>query len=355
MRDIIDHIPHKPSYCVWELTFKCNLKCLHCASRLNEGRDRGEELSLPETLRVCDELYDLGCSTVVLSGGEALLHKNWERIAQKLVGLGIRVELISNGLIINKAIADRIGNAGVSRVALSLDGLEPTHNYIRSNESSFSSVFRAAQYIKEIGIPINAVTHVNRLNISELNELEDLISSARFDVWRVQMGAPLGRMQDNRELVIRPAELPAVADFIVAAKKRGRIHITVGDNIGYFSHHEQYLRNAPGLKGLNFWCGCFAGCLSIGIESNGNIKGCLSLQSDVFVEGNVRDEPLKAIWERKGAFSYNRDFMIEWLHGNCRDCEYGEICRGGCTFMAFSATGDPHDNPYCLHSVLRAQ
>jgi radical SAM protein with 4Fe4S-binding SPASM domain len=353
MREILDHIRLRPKYCVWEITFRCNMRCLHCASSLNDGRSRGDELSPYEALNLCNDLRALGCEKVILSGGEALLREDWEQIARQLVSLGIYVSLISNGFLIDEAIAKRIKGAGLHRVALSLDGMESTHNYIRGNADSFRRVCQAISFLKKQGVLVNLVTHINTMNLPELWYMEDLITSLGADVWRIQLGSPMGRMGSHPELVVQPEDLPAIADFVVEAKRRKRLAISVGDNIGYFSHHEAELRNTPNRSGLNFWCGCSAGCLNIGIESNGNVKGCLSLQSDRFVEGNIRSEPLRQIWEKKGNFAYTRDFATESLHGHCQNCQYGEICRGGCMFMAFGATGSLHNNPYCLHAVMK--
>lgn len=355
MREIIDAIRLRPKHCVWELTPRCNLRCLHCASDLGEGRTRGERLSLAEALGLCHDLKELACENVVLSGGEALLHEDWETIARELVSLGIHVSLISNGLLIDVPMARRIRQAGLCRVALSLDGLEATHNFVRRHPQSFARVWRAFDALKAEGLQVNVVTHVNRLNFPELEAMEELLAKKRVDVWRLQLGSPVGRMAGHRELLIAPDELPAVADFIVAAKQRRKVYISVGDNVGYFSEHETELRRSAEPSPFPFWCGCSAGCLTIGIESNGNVRGCLSLQSDRFIEGNVRQEPLAAIWCKPGNFAYTRGFRVEDLHGACADCELGEICRGGCTFMAFGATGSPHDNPYCLHGLERSK
>jgi len=354
MREIISAIKLRPKYCVWELTARCNMACLHCASDLGGGRSRGEELSLQEALRVCAGLKELGCETAVLSGGEALLRADWEAIARELVRLDIRVSLITNGFLIDDGIAERIKGAGLCRVALSLDGLEATHNFIRRNLRSFERVLRAFPLLKSRGLQVNIVTHVNRRNLSELSEIEDLVTSLGADVWRIQLGSPLGRLAQHPELQAFPEDLPAIADFIVAAKRRGRVEINVCDNIGYFSRHERELRRGGEPALFDFWCGCSAGCLTVGIEANGNVKGCLSLQSDQFIEGNLRQESLRAIWEKPGNFAYTRGFRPENLHGYCRDCEYGEICRGGCTFISVGATGSPHNNPYCLYRLEKA-
>jgi len=352
MKEIIDIIRKRPKFCVWELTFRCNMRCLHCASDVNDGWHRGDELTLAEVLHLADQLHELGCEEITLSGGEALLRKDWDQIARYLVKLGIRVALISNGYVIDREMARRIKETGIYLVALSLDGMEETHNLIRDNKNSFKKVCLAASYLKNNSLRVNFVSHANRKNLHELEAMEVLAASLNIDVWRIQLGSPLGRMEQHPELQLTPDELPAVADFIVAAKKRKNVTISVGDNIGYFSHHEAELRNTPNREGLNFWCGCSAGCLNIGIESNGNVKGCLSLQSDRFVEGNIRRQTLKEIWEKKGNFSYTRDFKIKDLHGYCLDCQFGEICRGGCTFIAFGSTGSPHNNPYCLYQIL---
>ena len=92
----------------------------------------------------------------------------------------------------------------------------------------------------------------------------------------------------------------------------------------------------------------------IGIESNGNVKGCLSLPSarhgkDVFLEGNLREHSLQEIWTRPGAFAYNRDFKLEQLAGFCAVCRYRDICRGGCSWTAYSHTQSRFNNPYCFY------
>ena len=353
MKEIIDRIRLRPKNCVWEITSKCNMECLHCASNINPNSPKNNELTLDEIKTVCRDLHELDCEEVTLSGGEALLHENWESIAEYLSNLGIRVALISNGLIIDEQMSQRIKKSGIYLTALSLDGMQTSHNFIRRNPVSFQRVCRAVPFLKQQKLQVNFVTHVNRLNMSELSALEGLAISLGVDVWRIQLGSPLGRLGNHPDLILEPEDLPGIADFIVEAKNRNEIKISVGDNVGYFSYHEAELRRTQIREGMDFWCGCAAGCLNIGIESNGNVKGCLSLQSKQFVEGNLRTESLKEIWNKKGNFSYTREFKKEDLHGYCENCEYGEICRGGCAFMAFGATGTLHNNPYCLYRIMK--
>lgn len=353
MKEILDIITLRPRMCVWEITFQCNMKCLHCASELNSKRRRGRELTLEEAYKVIEDLHFLGCEGITLSGGEALIREDWVLIAKKIVSHGIKAFLISNGLLIDLNMSRRIKKAGISLVGLSIDGEESTHNFIRDNPNSFKRLKEAAFFLHEQGILVNFITHINTMNLYRLREVEDIIASLGANNWLIQLGSPMGRLSRHPELVIKPEDLPVVADYIVEAKRRNRVNISVGDNIGYFSVHEPEIRATPERDGLNFFCGCSAGCLNVGIESDGNVKGCLSLQSDEFIEGNVREESLIKIWKKKGNFSYNREFKLEDLQGNCKGCEYGEICRGGCKFMSFGATGSPLGNPYCLYAVTK--
>jgi radical SAM protein with 4Fe4S-binding SPASM domain len=74
---------------------------------------------------------------------------------------------------------------------------------------------------------------------------------------------------------------------------------------------------------------------------------------DAFVEGNVRQTPLREIWFRPGAFAYCREFTVDSLGGFCRTCDYNEVCRGGCTSTCFAEKGFVRDNPYCYWRQLR--
>ena len=87
----------------------------------------------------------------------------------------------------------------------------------------------------------------------------------------------------------------------------------------------------------------------MGIESDGIIKGCLSLHGDEFVEGNIRERSLAKIWNDKNSFKYNRRFEPSMLKGICKDCKWGSICRGGCSEKSVSYTGELHNSPFCLY------
>ena len=160
--------------------------------------------------------------------------------------------------------------------------------------------------------------------------------------WQVQTATPQGRMP--MELALDKDEYYQLAKFIAEARKKYNniIRIYEADCVGYYSvlSNDLYCKK---------WRGCQAGLQIIGVESNGDIKGCLSLHGDEFIEGNIRKTPFKEIWNSKDSFKLNRRFTKDKLQGMCRDCKWGVVCRGGCSEKALSHTGNPYESPYCLY------
>jgi radical SAM protein with 4Fe4S-binding SPASM domain len=127
------------------------------------------------------------------------------------------------------------------------------------------------------------------------------------------------------------------------------MHIDLADDIGYYPSWEQgYARSSR--KESSFWTGCHAGLQVLGIDSNGDIKGCQSLPSTPeFIEGNVKTRSLKEIWHKPDGFVYNRQFKLEQLRGYCGECRHAPLCKAGCTSSALAFSGHTGDNPMCVY------
>lgn len=333
---------YAPKIVGWEATLACNLRCIHCGSVA--GQSRPGELSTEEALHMCRDLAGAGSEVLVLSGGEPLLRRDWDRVAALAVELGLTVRMISNGMLVADQI-DRIRASGVAVVGLSLDGMAPTHNMIRRDQRSFASVIEAVERLAAAGIRASVVTHVSRFNLDELDDLHELLAGLPVSAWQIQLAFPAGRMADLRDQVIAPRDLPRVASFIAQARAANRVRVYAADDIGYYTDLEPQLRDKE-------WGGCFAGLWVAGIESDGAVKGCLSLPP-AFRAGNIRQRPIAEIWADADQFAYNRFFSPDLLEGACRGCDRGEECRGGCTVTAYTYTGSRFNNPYCLYGLAR--
>ncbi len=341
-----------PAYVVWELTLRCDQRCTHCGSRADQAR--ADELSTDEAVALANDLGRLGAKEVVLIGGEAYLHPGFLDVVRALRGVGVRPVMTTGGRGVDPALAAQMAEAGLAAASVSIDGLERAHDLMRANRGSFRAATAALRALKEAGIEIAANTNVNRLNAADLEPLYEHLKACGVRAWQVQITTPLGRAADRPELVLQPYDLLDVAPRVAALKDRARadgILLMPGNNLGYFGPEEQKLRSTP--LGRDHWRGCQAGRFVMGIESNGAVKGCPSLQTAHYVGGNVRDTPLEEIWERAPELSFARARTVDALWGFCRTCPFAESCLGGCTFTAHAVLGRPGNNPYC-HYRARA-
>lgn len=353
MIELLARLGYRPRFCVWELTLACDMQCRHCGSRA--GKPRPRELPTEKLLDVADQLAEMRCERVTLSGGEPTLHPDWDQVACRLAGNGVRVNVVSNGWSWSPQHTWRAREAGLENVAFSLDGFLQAHDAVR-RPGSFARVERAIADCVEQGFPVTVITQVNALNKHDLPAFREWLGARGVAAWQVQIANPGGTMREHRELVI-PAEdllwlVPQIAGLMQDHPRAPAIY--PADNVGYYGKYERVLRDKGST--LCFWVGCRAGCQVVGIESDGTVKGCLSLPSerdgvDTFVEGSLRDEGLRAIWTRPGAFAYNRSEGTKKLAGFCATCRFRDICRGGCVWSAYTHSDGRFDNPMCFYRI----
>lgn len=338
--------PPRPAYVVWELTLACDQPCTHCGSRA--GTARSHELDTAQALEVVRQLAELHTFEVVLIGGEAYLHPAFLDVVAALKAAGIRPTMTTGGRGITAELARRIAAAGMYSVSVSIDGLGPTHDLLRASRGSFEAATAALGHLQAAGVTVAANTNINRVNQPELEALYEHLSGQGISAWQVQLTAPLGRAADRPGMLLQPWDLLDVMPRLQALKARAfddGILLFPGNNLGYFGPEEGDLRaltrNAP-----EHWQGCQAGRVGMGIEADGAIKGCPSLQTSHYVGGNVRERPLAELWNTPEV-SFARHRTVEGLWGFCATCPFAATCLGGCTFTAHSLFGRPGNNPYC--------
>ena len=328
----------------WELTLACNLRCRHCAS--SAGDARPDELSLEEALGICDELRALLVQEVVFTGGEPTLSPLWEPLARRLSEYGIRAGMVTNGTNLTDAMIARMREAGVTALAISLDGMKETHDYIRAIPGLFERVMGGIRRALEAGFTVTVITTVNSRSLPELPALLPVLKEAGVKRWQLQPIFAFGRTRESQHLQLSFADYEMLGEFVLhwrpLAKEWG-LEIFPADGIGYFSE-----RNEEG----DGWRGCSAGVTACGIMSDGRIKGCLSWP-DSLVEGSLREDYFWNIWFRDGAFAYTRNVCREDIGGECSDCDKWRECGGGCLAMSIAATGRMHADPYCFRALSK--
>lgn len=338
---------------VWEITLKCNLACSHCGSRA--GDERVEELSTSEALDLVRQLAEVGIQEVSLIGGEAFLRKDWLELAEAITKAGMACTMTTGGYGISEATAERMAQAGIKAVSVSVDGLEKTHNGLRGRPKSFQYCLETMQHLQSVGILVGCNTQLNRLSAIELPELYTILRDAGMKAWQIQMTVPMGRAADHPEILFQPAELlefyPILARIVMKAFSEG-VLVSSGNNIGYYGPYERLFRGGGDPKEWTFWQGCQAGLAVLGIEADGAIKGCPSLPTSSYTGGHIRERTLHDIVENAPELTMNLNESTDHLWGFCSTCDYAKVCKGGCSWTSHVFFDRRGNNPYCHHRAL---
>ncbi|UCD12946.1 MAG: radical SAM protein [Thermoplasmatales archaeon] len=334
---------YTPSQVVWELTLQCNLKCIHCGS--SAGNARPNELSPTEAVKLCKDLAEINSRQVCFMGGEPFLRKEWYRLGREVRDLGMELLVISNGFIVNEDIISKLVKLDPYGISVSLDGATPeTHDHIRGVEGSFKKVMEFISLSRKADLPTAVITTVNKLNFKELPMIKKLLLGKHI-AWQIQTASPEGRFP--KKLLLSKEEFYSLGLFIASMQTKyssKELPVIGAHCCGYYS------RYIPHVGLSSNWRGCQAGISILSVKSHGDVIGCLATP-DKYIEGNIRDKSIIEIWNNPKSFPYNRRFQTINLGDNCRDCKYGETCKGGCMGMSIALTGIPHNDPYCYHKI----
>ena len=340
----------RPEYVVWEITLQCDLACRHCGSRA--GRARPDELTTAQALDLVAQMAELGVEDITLIGGEAYLREDWHQIASAITRAGMNCSMTTGGRALTPERARMVADAGIETVSVSIDGLEATHDRLRAVKGSYAAAMRALENLAAVGVPVSVNTQMCGINLEEIEPLLELLAAQGIHSWQVQITVAMGRAADNPELLLQPWRMLELMPMVARIARRCEeldVRLWPASNVGYFGPYEQLLRrDYPDLH----QSGCDAGMRAMGIEANGDIKGCPSLPTAGYVGANIVEHGLRDIWERAAPLQFNRERGTEDLWGHCASCYYAEVCKAGCTWTGHVLFGKRGNNPYCHHRSL---
>ena len=329
-----------PQSGVWELTNRCNARCIHCGSESGECRE--SELTEAEALKVCEDLAALGCKRMGIIGGEFFLSPYWESVTKKLMELKVGVTHLTNGFLLNEKNIGKLKNLGITWISVSIDGIGATHDFLRGVPGLFDTAIENIKKARQEGFRVGINTAFSRRNLSEAAAMFNLFTELGINSWQLQGVEDFGRANANSELQVTAEDFYNLVKEVAEFRKNTQMRIVLGDNIGHFTSFEPMVRDNP-------FMGCIAGRYNIGIEANGNIRACLSIRGEENILGNIRQRPLPELWMDDEVFAFYRQKGMEKMCGFCAKCKYAQLCRAGCASMAYSLTGTLYENPMCLH------
>jgi radical SAM enzyme (rSAM/lipoprotein system) len=206
--------------------------------------------------------------------------------------------------------------AGLRSITVSLDGLEESHNWLRSNPRSFQKAFDAIALLPTIpALKYDVVTCVNPRNLPELRRLKESLLDVGIKYWRIFTIFPIGRAKEDSALQLSPAEFRQVFEFIRETRKENRINVSYSCE-GFLGDYEGEAR-----EGFFF---CRAGISIASILVDGSISACPDLR-DNFIQGNIYQDDFMTVWNK--GFQKYRD--RSWTKTDeCATCDSYRFCEG---------------------------
>jgi mycofactocin radical SAM maturase len=317
-----------PICLTWELTYACNLSCVHCLS--SSGRRDPRELSTAECRAVIDELERMQVFYVNIGGGEPTVRPDFWELVDYATAHHVGVKFSTNGVKITPAVARRLAGSDYVDVQISLDGATAEVNDAVRGAGSYATALRAMGHLAEAGFrgfKISVV--VTRQNAGQLDDFKAIADrfGAQLRLTRLR---PSGRGADVwDELHPTAGQQRELYDWLVA---RGD-QVLTGDS---FFHLAAY---GDALPGLNL---CGAGRVVCLIDPVGDVYACPFAIHDNFLAGSVRDQGgFTGVWRESALFA---DLRRPQTGGACQSCSAYDSCRGGCMAAKFF-TGLPLDGP----------
>ncbi len=343
----------EPKWIAWEITRRCNLKCVHCRSSSELEALEHPDFSFAEAKRVLDDISSYASPVVVLSGGEPLLREDVFDIAKYGGGKGLRMCLATNGTLVNEEICRKIKEADIKMVSLSLDGsTAQIHDNFRNSPGAFDATVNAAKLFKKNGIPFLINSSFTKRNQKDIVNIYKFVKSLGTTAWYMFMIVPTGRGEEIMEELISVEDYEEFLEWHYEMEKNEpdmlvrptcapsyyRVVLQKAKEQGDEFKRRTLKFSTGGSKG------CLAGQLISLLDVDGNILPCSYFP---MAAGNIREQSFKDIWETAPLFKDMRDFKA--YKGKCGVCEYVNVC-GGCRARAYAMTGDyMAEEPFCSH------
>lgn len=374
------NLDQRPNVVVWEVSRACDLACLHCRASVQSRRST-LELSTWEGYDLIEQAAELGPERFTFSGGDPLKRGDIFELIDAASRRKLRTALATSAtpLLARDAIV-RLKNAGLSRLALALDGASPeAHDGVRGLPGAFRATMESVRQAREAGLPLEIDTVVSRFNLTQLDAMLPLLSDLGVAAWNVHFYVPCGPGSVADMMSAQEAE--SVFATLYEGARSAPFEIRTTEAMHYRRYVlQRELRENPDLarlvfeRGLNYAALVASTTAGSGEDALSRFTHPLATVNDargfIFVShigevypsgflplsgGNVRFRRLAHIYRCSPLFAIIRD--CSELEGKCGVCEFREVC-GGSRARAYAVDGDPMAaEPLCAYqpAVLREE
>jgi AdoMet-dependent heme synthase len=339
-----------PMLVIWEATQACDLACIHCRASAQSERNAGE-LTTEQGYRLLDEIRSFGEPLMVFTGGDPLKRPDLYDLIRYSVKIGLRTNVTPSAtpLLTAEAI-DRFKEAGVTRMAISVDGHDAeSHDYFRGIPGTFARAMFALEHAQKIGLDTQFQTTVTRRNMGNLPEIGKIVESVGSKMWSLFFLIVTGRAQAGDDL--QAPEYEEVFRFMYELSKTAPFGIKTTEAMHYRRYIAQRMKE-EGHGGSN------AAAKDVAFRTAGVSDGrgfvFVSHMGEIFPAGflplsggNVLHDSLTDVYRNSDLFKTLRD--PQKREGKCGVCEYVKVC-GGSRSRAYALTGDVlAEDPRCVY------
>ncbi|MBP1908805.1 12,18-didecarboxysiroheme deacetylase [Methanolobus bombayensis] len=345
---------------VWNVTQRCNLRCVHCYAH-SKDIEYKNELTTEEGMALIDDLADFGCPVILFSGGEPLMRKDLPELAGYARSKGIRAVISTNGTLITEEVAKKLKDIGLSYVGISLDGMKETNDRFRGQEGSFEKAIQGVHNCQKEGIKVGLRFTINRHNVQDIPAIFDLLDKENIPricfYHLVYSGRGSEMINEDLSLEESRKTVDLLMDKTKELHEKGKMVevLTVDNHCDGPYIYMRLLKEDPERAGE---------VLDLLQMNRGNSTGigfgCISWDGSVHPDqfwrhysfGNIRDRKFSEIWrdtsnelmaglkERKPLIMENAD--------RCAKCKWFDVCNGNFRVRAEAIYGNTWaDDPAC--------
>ena len=323
-----------------ELTLKCNERCFHCGSSCDFEQPDG--LPVEDYKKIVKEIKENFGTNVrlALTGGEPLMYKHFFELTSYIKDMGFKWGMTSNGTLITKDVAEKLKETGMRTIAISIDGIEETHDRYRGFSGGFRKAMEGINNLIDVGGfgSIMVTTVVNHENIKEIDRLFEIFDKVDINEWRLTGIEPIGRAELVPKMLLTSEDNRYLMDFI---KDKREKKLPVEYSCCHFlgEEYEAEVRD--------WYFLCNAGVYVAGIMFNGDIGACLDIpRNEKTIQGNIYNDRFTDVWNNR--FEIYRNPLSD-RNKECNNCVYSKYCRGG---SYHSWDYDKEEPKVCMKGVL---
>ncbi|MBI4964140.1 MAG: 12,18-didecarboxysiroheme deacetylase [Desulfomonile tiedjei] len=334
---------------VWNVTRRCNLKCVHCYSQSEDTNYRGE-LSFHEGKALIDDLAEFGSPVILFSGGEPLIRPDIMDLIRYAAGKGLRAVVSTNGTLITAKLAEQLKEIGLSYVGISLDGLENVHDAFRGVHGTFARVMNAIKNCQDVGLKVGLRFTINKRNFQDIPGIFDLVEAKKIPRICFYHLVYAGRGTELVNEDLNHAQTREVVDLILDRTRKLHdiglpVEVLTVDNHadGPYLYlrlkKEDPKRAEEVLKLLQMNEG----------NNSGRGIGCVSWDGAVHADqfwrhhsfGNIRERRFSQIWtDTSDELLMRLKEKKKYVKGRCAECRWLDICGGNFRVRAEAIHGD---------------